>query len=96
VWSVRIANEQHDLTDLVDRTNGADVVWGIDLVGSEAALLRAVLAIAGQIAVYVQGRTVKSVAADFPGEAKTDARDAVVIAKTMQMRRDFLSIAPPT
>jgi transposase len=96
VWSVRIANGQHDLTKLVDRTHGADVVWGIDLVGSEAALLRAVLAVAGQIVVYVPGGTVKSMAAGFAGEAKTDARDAVVIANTVRMRRDFLSIAPTT
>jgi transposase len=34
--------------------------------------------------------------AGFVGEAKTDARDAVVIANTVRMRRDFLTIAPTT
>jgi transposase len=35
-------------------------------------------------------------AAGFPGEAKTDARDAIVIANTVRMRHDFLAVAPPT
>ncbi len=35
-------------------------------------------------------------AAGFAGEAKTDVRDAIVIANTVRMRRDFLAIAPPT
>jgi len=32
----------------------------------------------------------------FAGEAKTDARDAVVIANTARMRRDLAVVTPPT
>ncbi len=35
-------------------------------------------------------------AGGFTGEAKTDAHDAVVIANTARMRRDFLTVEPPT
>ena len=42
------------------------------------------------------GRTVKSMTGAFAGEAKTDARDAVVIANTARMRRDLTVITPPT
>jgi hypothetical protein len=33
---------------------------------------------------------------NFGGEAKTDARDAVVIANTIRMRHHLLTIAPTT
>lgn len=33
--------------------------------------------------------------AGFAGEAKTDARDAIVIANTARMRRDLVPVAPP-
>jgi hypothetical protein len=46
--------------------------------------------------VYVPGRTVKTMAAGFAWEGKTDARDAMVIANTARMRRDFLPVQPPT
>ena len=61
-------------------------------VGCETGLRRALLAVAGQKVVYVPGRTVKTMAAGFAGEAKIDARDAVVIANTARMRRDFLPV----
>jgi hypothetical protein len=42
----------------------------------------ALLAAHGQQAVYVPGRTVNRMAGAYRGEAKTDARDAYVIAET--------------
>lgn len=96
VWSTRVVNDQAAIGDLIARVSADDeVVWAMDLLGSETGLLRAMLAVAGHTAVYIPGRTVKAMAASFPGEAKTDARDAVIIANTARMRRDFLAVAPP-
>lgn len=97
LWSVRVANDQNAIAELLDRIDGGDeAVWAVDLVSSETALLRAVLAAAGVAVLYIPGRVVKSMAAGFVGEAKTDARDAMVIANTAPLRRDFLPVAPPT
>jgi transposase len=96
LWSIRVANDQAIIADLMGRVDNRDkVTWAVDLLGGETALLRAMLAVAGHSVVYIPGRTVKAMAASFPGEAKTDARDAVVIAQTARMRRDFLAVAPP-
>ncbi|MEH0981896.1 IS110 family transposase [Micromonospora sp. CPCC 205556] len=95
--STRVANDQQAIAELIDRVGISDeVVWAVDLVGCETALLRAMLAVAGHRVVYVPGRTVKTMAAGFAGEAKTDARDAVVIAHTARMRHDFLPVEAPT
>jgi hypothetical protein len=95
-WSTRIPNDQTAIGELLSRAADHDVTWGIDLVGCETALLRAMLAVAQQTTVYVPGRTVKTMAAGFAGEAKTDARDAVVIANTIRMRHDFQTVTPAT
>jgi len=97
LWSTRVANDQQAIADLIGRVGADDeVVWAVDLVGCETALLRAMLALAGQQTVYIPGRTVKTMSAGFAGEAKTDARDAVVIANTARMRHDFLPVETPT
>jgi transposase len=96
VWSTRVPNDQDAINQLLERAEGHDAVWGIDLLGSETALLRALLAVARQATVYVPGRTVKTMSGTFRGEAKTDARDALVIANTIRMRHDFLTLAPTT
>jgi hypothetical protein len=72
------------------------VVWAVDLIGFETALLRAVLTAGGHPVLYVPGRTVKMMSGAFAGEAKTDARDAVVIANTVRMRRDLAAAKAPT
>jgi len=97
LWSMRVSNDQDTLTELLDRVDaGDDVSWAVDLIGCETALLRAVLMAAGHQVIYVPGRTVKTMTGAFAGEAKTDARDAVVIANTARMRRDLTVVKPPT
>jgi transposase len=97
LWSVRISNDQDTLTELFGRIDAGDEVsWAVDLIGCETALLRAVLMAAGHQVIYVPGRTVKTMTGAFAGEAKTDARDAVVIANTARMRRDLAVVTPPT
>jgi transposase len=96
IWAMRVGNDQAPLTELIDRaTRSGEVSWAVDLIGSETALLRALLTAAGHQVIYVPGRTVKAMSAGFAGEAKTDARDAIVIANTARMRRDLVPVAPP-
>jgi transposase len=86
---VRFANEQTAIGEVLARAGqpGDAVRWATDLIGSETALLRAMLVAAGHQVLYVPGRTVKVMSSGFAGEAKTDARDAVVIANTARLRR---------
>jgi hypothetical protein len=96
VWSRRVANDQAAIAELVGQAtaSAAEVCWAVDLTCSSAALLLALLVEAGQRVVYVPGRTVNRMAGAFAGEAKTDPKDAVVIAQTARMRRDLLAARP--
>jgi transposase len=96
LWSMRVANDQAQIGELLDRAATDDQVsWAVDLIGCETALLRAMLTVAGQSVIYIPGRTVKVMSAGFAGEAKTDARDVLVIANTARMRRDLIPVKPP-
>jgi transposase len=97
VWSTGFANDQAAIEDVVAtvRASGARAWWAVDLRSSAATLLLALLTAAGQEVVYIPGRTVNRMAGAFSGEAKTDARDAVTIANTARMRRDFMPARPP-
>ncbi|WP_370467090.1 IS110 family transposase [Streptomyces sp. 5-10] len=67
----------------------------VDISGTSSALLPALLAAHGQRAVYVPGRTVNRMSGAYRNEAKTDARDAYVIAETAPHRQDFAAIDVP-
>lgn len=67
----------------------------MDIAGTASALLLALLAAHDQQAAYVPGRTVNRMSGAYRGEAKTDARDAYVIADTARIRRGFTTIAVP-
>jgi hypothetical protein len=91
VFSQRLANDQAAIEALVARAGQTanEVRWAIDLTSSAAALLAAVLvATKGQV-VYVPGRVVNRMTGVFRGEAKTDAKDARVIAETARLRSDL-------
>jgi hypothetical protein len=79
-----------EILDLAD-----EVHWAVDISGTASALLLALLAAHGRQAVYVPGRTVNRMAGAYRGEAKTDARDAYVIAETARHRQDFATIGVP-
>lgn len=98
LWSRRLPNDQAAIAGAIEAAiaSGAEVTWAIDLIGSETGLLRAMLAGTGQQLVYIPGRTVKSMAAGFAGEAKTDVRDAKVIADSARMRADLMPVKPTT
>lgn len=91
VWSRRFANDEAEILDAIGQALGLaeQVSWAVDISGTAAALLLALLAAHGQEALYVPGRTVNTMTAGYRGDAKTDARDAFVIADTSRLRRDF-------
>ncbi|GAQ67093.1 IS110 family transposase [Streptomyces scabiei] len=97
LWSKKIDNDESailaalgEILDLAD-----EVHWAVDISGTSSALLLALLAAHGQRAVYVPGRTVNRMSGAYRGEAKTDARDAYVIAETARHRGDFAAIDVP-
>jgi transposase len=96
VWSRRVANDQAAITELIDQATAtaAGVCWAVDSTCSSAVLLLALLAAADQPVVYVPGRVVNRMAGAFAGEAKTDPKDALVIAQTARMRQDLLTARP--
>lgn len=97
VWSRKVHNDEGAiLTALGEILDLAEeVLWAVDIAGTASALLLALLAAHGQHALYVPGRTVNRMSGAYRGEAKTDARDAYVIADTARLRRDFTSIDVP-
>ncbi|MFE9775577.1 IS110 family transposase [Streptomyces sp. NPDC005931] len=97
LWSKKVDNDETAiLTVLGEILDLADEVhWAVDISGTSSAPLHALLAAHGQQAVYVPGRTVNRMSGAYRGEAKTDARDAYVIAETARHRRDFATIDVP-
>ena len=97
IWSQKVDNDEDAILDALGHilTLAATVHWAVDIHGTASALLLALLAAHGQQAVYVPGRTVNRMAGAYRGEAKTDARDAYVIAETSRHRRDLAAIAVP-
>lgn len=97
LWSKKIDNDESAiLAALGEILDPADEVrWAVDISGTSSALLLALLAAHSQRAVYVPGRTVNRMSGVYRGEAKTDARDAYVIAKTARHRSDFAAIDVP-
>ncbi|MPY34438.1 IS110 family transposase [Streptomyces adustus] len=97
LWSKKVENDESAiLTGFGEILELADEVhWAVDISGTASALLLALLAAHGQQAVYVPGRTVNRMSGAYRGEAKTDARDAYVIAETARHRNDFAAIDVP-
>lgn len=97
LWSKKVDNDESailtalgEILDLAERVH-----WAVDISGTSSALLLALLAAHGQQAVYVPGRTVNRMSGAYRGEAKTDARDAYVIAETARHRNDFAALDVP-
>ena len=98
LWSVKVANGQQPIEELIVRavktavSAGGEVRWAVDLVSPAAALLLAILLSSGQKVVYVPGRVVHGMSGVFSGEGKTDAKDARIIADTARMRGDLAEL----
>jgi transposase len=88
LFSRGISNDQGDIEALIDRA-GQHGVPGlvIDQPGSIAQLVLAVAARREVPVAYVPGLVMRRAADLYPGEAKTDRRDAYIIADTARTRR---------
>lgn len=97
VFSQKLGNDQAAIEALIARAGQAAdrVRWAIDLTSPLALLLITVLLSAGQAVTYVPGRVVNTMTHGFRGEAKTDAKDAKVIAETARMRGDLSQVVMP-
>jgi transposase len=96
-WSRKVDNDEGAILDALGEVLALTEVvhWAVDISGTSSALLLALLAAHGQQAVYVPGRTVNRMSGAYRGEAKTDERDAYVIAESARQRRDFTAIDVP-
>jgi len=98
VWSGKVINDEAAILDAVGTVlaRADEVVWGVDVTGTMSGLLLALLAAHGQRVRYVPGRTVNQMSSAYRGEAKTDARDAYVIAETLRHRGDLQEVEVAT
>jgi hypothetical protein len=74
---------------------GGERTVGIDLMGGPATLLEAVLIERGEEIFHVPGIAVNRARDAYPGESKSDARDARVIADQLRLRRGSLQEIRP-
>ena len=96
ILSRRVENDQSDLSRLIEEalSSAEEVVWAIDQPGGGAALLLALLWERDQRVVYLPGLAVDRARDAYPGESKTDARDARLIADQARMRPNLGELAP--
>jgi transposase len=89
--SRKVENDEADLAKLIDEalSFADEVVWAIDQPGGGATLLLGLLWEREQRVFYIPGLTVERSRDTYPGESKTDARDAHVIADQARMRPDL-------
>ncbi len=94
VFSQKVPNDQAAIEQMLTRASktATEVRWAIDLTSNAAALLTAILLTGGHQVLYVPGRVVNRMTGVFHGEAKTDAKDAKVIAETARMRTDLAPV----
>lgn len=97
LWSSKVVNDEAAILDAIGEVLGRarHVLWAVDITGTSSGLLLALLSAHGQQASYVPGRTVNRMATAYRGEAKTDARDAYVIAETARHRGDLTPVDVP-
>jgi transposase len=98
VWSAKVVNDEGAILEAISAVlaRAELVVWAVDVTGTMSGLLLALLAAHGQRVKYVPGRTANQMATAYRGEAKTDARDAYVIAETVRHRGDLTDVEVST
>ncbi|WP_071289832.1 IS110 family transposase [Mycolicibacterium llatzerense] len=98
VFSRKLANDEQPIRQAISEIDllGTTVSWAVDLTTVYAALLLTVLADAGKTVRYLAGRAVWQASTVYRGgEAKTDAKDARVIADQARMRGEDLPVLHP-
>jgi transposase len=96
ILSRRVENDEVDLLKLIDEVLALseEPVWAVDQPGGSAALLLALLWERNQQVLYFPGLAVDRARDAYPGESKTDARDAYIIAEQARMRSNLAQIVP--
>jgi transposase len=94
--SRRVLNDEAVLLELISDVLALaeDVLWAVDINSGGAALLIGLLLAHGQQVAYLTGLTVHRASDGYRGVAKTDAKDAFVIADTARLRRDVGMLRP--
>ena len=94
LWSSKVSNDESDILGVIEqvRSRADQVTWAVDVTGTMSGLLLALLAAHDQVIKYVPGRVVNTMTTAYRGEAKTDARDAYVIAETVRQRGDLAEV----
>lgn len=94
--SRKVENDEADLLELIDEilALAEQAVWAIDQPGGSAALLLALLWERDQKILYLPGLAVDRARDAYPGESKTDARDAHLIADQARMRPSLGALTP--
>jgi transposase len=98
VLSRKLVNDEQSIRDVVAEIDqlAEQVSWTVDLTTVYAALVLTVLADAGNAVRYLAGRAVWQASVTYRGgEAKTDAKDARVIADQSRMRGQDLPVLRP-
>jgi transposase len=98
VLSRKLVNDEQAIRAVIAEIDalGKETSWTVDLTMAYAALLLTVLADAGKPVRYLGGRAVWQASAVYRGgEAKTDAKDARVIADQSRMRGADLPVLHP-
>jgi transposase len=97
VLSGRVVNAELDMIELINEVTalGGTACWAVDVTSSPAALLLALLWLHRRPVRYVSGTVTHHQARTWPGEAKTDARDATIIAHTLRTHRGLPHLRPP-
>lgn len=94
LWSSKVINDETAILEAITqvRERADQVTWAVDVTGTMSGLLLALLAAHDEAVRYVPGRVANKMADTYPGEAKTDARDAYVIAQTVRQRGDLAEV----
>jgi transposase len=98
VLSRKLVNDEQPIRELIAEVDGLgpQVSWTVDLTMTYGALLLTVLADVGKSVRYLAGRAVWQASTVYRGgEAKTDAKDARVIADQSRMRGEDLPVLHP-
>jgi transposase len=95
VFSRRVVNGQADIQAVIARAGRAatEVTFALDMSTGSAAMLVTMVLSRGWPVRYVPGRLVNRMSGAFPGEGKTDARDARTIAETARLRSDLMTLS---
>lgn len=81
--------------DVARLPGGTEVAWATDLNHGGTGLLQSLLGSHKQLLHYIPGRAIHHASLTYAGEAKTDAKDAVVIADQARIRRDVHLMRQP-